>query len=198
MALAVRVEWPEEQIRLLKSEHERWSGLKQLRGLSTDNYVARYLLDLADVADVNVAPGSVASSLSIVPGVAKSGALFTRALLQNWPTCTYRMRKFIIRTGLQLRPAWAVSVVRLHHVRVGSGLSLVPSADRFGGPPTKTVWARDCSGSYAHFTSSSHSSHTLSSHARLCGWPKGIQGNTLGGLRALLVRYSLAPPVYSL
>ena len=57
----------------------------------------RYLLDLADVAGVNVAPGSVALSSSIIPGVAQSGGLFTRALLQNCVhTCTYRMRKFTL------------------------------------------------------------------------------------------------------
>ena len=38
------------RIRLLKSEHERWSGLKQHRGLSTDNDVAQHLFDIADVA----------------------------------------------------------------------------------------------------------------------------------------------------
>ena len=47
-----RITEPTVRIKLLKSEHERWSGLKQRRGLSTDNDVVRYLLDLADVADV--------------------------------------------------------------------------------------------------------------------------------------------------
>ena len=90
---------PTVQIRLLKSEHERWSGLKQYRGLSTDNDVVRYLLDLTDVTDMNVAPGSVVLSSSI-PSIAKSGVLFTRALLQN---CLhmYCMHNFIICTQLQ-------------------------------------------------------------------------------------------------
>ena len=74
---------PTVRMRLLKSEHEHWSRLKQHRGLSTDNDVAWYLWDLADFADVSIAPGSVALSSSIVPGVAKSGVLFTRVLLQN-------------------------------------------------------------------------------------------------------------------
>ena len=49
------------------------------------------------MADVNVALGFVALSLSIVPGVAKSGALFIRVLLQNCVhACSYRMCKFTL------------------------------------------------------------------------------------------------------
>ena len=80
------------QIRLLKSEHERWTVLKQRRGLSTDNDVARYLLDLADVTDANIAPGSVTLSSSNVPGVAKSGALLQNSV----HTSMYRMRNFTL------------------------------------------------------------------------------------------------------
>ena len=54
---------------------------------------------------------SVALSSSIVAGVAKSGALFTRVTTELCThTCTYRMRNFIMCTRLQLRAAWAVCV----------------------------------------------------------------------------------------
>ena len=45
----VRRTEPTVRIRLRKSEHERWGGLKLRRGLRTDNDVARYLLDLAGI-----------------------------------------------------------------------------------------------------------------------------------------------------
>ena len=55
---------------------------------------------------------SVALSSSIIPGVAKSDVLFTRALLQNCvDTCTYRMHNFIIHMRLQVRTVWAARVV---------------------------------------------------------------------------------------
>ena len=118
---------PTVRIRLLKSEHERWSGLKQRRGLSTDNDVARYLLDLADVADVNVAPGSVALSSSIVPGVAMSGALFTRPLLHNCVhTCTYRMRNIPHRRMQRPLPAEVSAAADSLHELSLSGLPTCP------------------------------------------------------------------------
>ena len=45
---------PTARIRLLKLEHEGWSGLKLRRALHTDTDVAEYLFDLADLADQNV------------------------------------------------------------------------------------------------------------------------------------------------
>ena len=38
------------------AQHERWTELKMRGALPTDNDVARYLLDLADIADQNVVP----------------------------------------------------------------------------------------------------------------------------------------------
>ena len=87
---------------------------KAAPGLSTDNNVAWYLLNLADVAEVKVAPGSVALSSSIAPGVRKLGTLFTCTLLQN---CVHMCHiasanlLFIIRTQLKLHAAWVARVV---------------------------------------------------------------------------------------
>ena len=88
---------PTVRIRVLKSEHERWSWLKHRRGLSTNNDVALYLSDLADVADVNVAPGSGALSSSIVPGVALLLARYYRTVYTRVRTaCTILLFVIII------------------------------------------------------------------------------------------------------
>ena len=104
----MRVEWPEEQSQQCGYNNY---AVAEFRARALEGTKGAPGLTGSKTSPVSGVGSSVALCSSIIAGVAKSGALFTRVTTELCThTCTYRMRKCIICTRLQLRAAWAARV----------------------------------------------------------------------------------------